>query len=193
MVEAVASFTRMEDGTREDYEILEQYEKPFIAETADRVLETLKSLKGSLGGYQLSRYDHCLQSATLAYEDGQDEEMVVAALLHDIGDILAPQNHSEVAAAVLRPYVSEKTYWIIKHHGAFQFYYFGHHYDMDRNVREKFKDSPWYQDCIDFCYKYDQCAFDPKKENKPLSFFEPMVRRIFERKPFVWDVGTKED
>lgn len=191
MTEGIASFTRMEDGTREDYELLEEYEVPFIAETADRVLTQLKALGGSLGGYQVSRYEHSLQSATRAHNDGQDEEMVVAALLHDIGDTLAPLNHSEIAAAVMRPYVSEKTYWIIKHHGAFQFYYFGHHYDMDRNVRDHFKDSPYYQDCIDFCYKYDQCSFDPNYDTKPLEFFEPMVRRIFSREPNSWDVGNK--
>ena len=116
------SFTEMKNGTKEDYLLLEKYEKDFERETADRLLKFLSSLNNTLEGYRVSRLEHSLQTATRAYKNGESEEMVVASLLHDIGDELAPMNHSQYAAAVLRPYVSEKTHWIIEKHGLFQTY-----------------------------------------------------------------------
>ena len=178
------SFTSMSAGTREDYELLELLEAQFAAGTADRVLEQLRGLAGSLAGYKVDRLDHSLQSASRAYRDGAEEEMVVAALLHDIGDLLAPHNHSEMAAAVLRPYVTERTYWVVRQHGLFQSYYYAHHRGGDRNARDRYLDHPWYQDAVDFCHRWDQSSFDPEYECLPLEFFEPMVRRVFAREPF---------
>ena len=183
-VNATVSFTSMATGVQEDYDLLERLESEFSAGTADRVLEQLKGLSGSLAGYQVDRLEHSLQSATRAYRDGAEEEMVVAALLHDVGDLLAPDNHSEMAAAVLRPYVSERTYWIVRHHGLFQSYYFAHFRGGDRNTRDRYIDHPWYQDAVDFCHRWDQPSFDPAYESLDLEFFEPMVRRIFARAPF---------
>ena len=177
------SFTSMAAGTKEDYEMLERLEAEFAASTADRVLEQLRGLAGSLGGYKVDRLEHSLQSATRAYRDEADEEMVVAALLHDIGDLLSPHNHSELAAAVLRPYVSERTYWIVREHGLFQSYYYAHHFGDDRNARDRYINHEWYQDAVDFCERWDQSSFDPEYETLPLEFFEPMVRRIFARDP----------
>ena len=178
------SFTSMAAGTREDYELLETLEAQFASTTADRVLEQLRGLAGSLAGYKVDRLEHSLQSATRAHRDGADEEMVVAALLHDIGDLLAPHNHSEMAAAVLRPYVTERTYWVVRQHGLFQSYYYAHHMGGDRNARDRYIDHEWYQDAVDFCHRWDQSSFDPEYESLPLEFFEPMVRRIFAREPF---------
>ena len=177
-------FTSMAEGTREDYELLEQLEVKFAEGATDRVLAQLRGLEGSLSGYQIDRLEHSLQSATRAHRDGAEEEMVVAALLHDIGDLLSPNNHSELAAAVLRPYVSERTYWIVRHHGLFQSYYYAHHTGGDRNARDAYRDHPWYQDTVDFCHRWDQSSFDPNYESLPLEFFEPMVRRVFAREPF---------
>jgi predicted HD phosphohydrolase len=109
--------------------------------------------------------------------------MIVATLIHDIGDSLAPNNHSQLVAAILRPYVSEKVYWIILHHGMFQEYYYAHHVGRDRNVRDQFKDHPYYQDTVDFCEKWDQKSFDPDYESYSLEHFEPMVRRLFSKEP----------
>ncbi len=178
------AFTSMAAGTREDYELLELLEAQFASGTANRVLDQLRGLAGSLAGYKVDRLEHSLQSATRAYRDGADEEMVVAALLHDIGDLLAPHNHSEMAAAVLRPYVSERTYWVVRQHGLFQSYYYAHHMGGDRNARDRYIDHPWYQDAVDFCHRWDQSSFDPKYDSLPLEFFEPMVRRVFAREPF---------
>ena len=177
------SFIHMADGTREDYELLARCEEDFIAGLPERLLTALSDLGDSFGGYKVSRLEHSLQSATRAYRNGEDEELVVAALLHDIGDVLAPYAHSEYAAAILRPYVSDKTYWIVKHHGLFQMYYYAHYFGKDRNVRERFKNHPYYQDTVRFCECYDQNCFDPDYSAESLAFFAPLVNRIFSRPP----------
>ena len=180
----MVAFTRMKDGTTEEYRLLNELEDEFMASTADRVLEHLLGLADGLSGYQVTRLEHALQCATRAWRDGADEEMTVAALLHDIGDHLSTANHGEMAAAVLRPFVSDRTYWILKYHGVFQGYYFFHHLGGDRHARDRYKDSEHYQACVDFCEKWDQCSFDPEYDWLPLTHFEPMVRRIFARAPF---------
>ena len=178
------NFTEMKNGSKEDSELLERYEKNFERKTADRLLKYLASQTTTLEGYQITRLEHSLQAATRAYKNGESEEMVVATLLHDIGDDLAPMNHSQYAASIIRPYVSEKTYWIILHHGLFQTYFSAHHLGGDRNARDKFKDHKYYQDTVDFCEKYDQSSFDPNYKSMSLEEFEPMVKKIFDRKPF---------
>ena len=174
----------MKNGSKEDYELLEKYEKNFERKTADRLLKYLASQTTTLEGYQITRLEHSLQAATRAYKNGESEEMVVATLFHDIGDDLAPMNHSQYAASIIRPYVSEKTYWIILHHGLFQTYYSAHHLGGDRNARDKFKNHEYYQDTVDFCEKYDQSSFDPNYKSMSLEELEPMVKKIFDRKPF---------
>ena len=178
------SFTEMKNGTKEDYLLLDKNEKDFASKTAERILKFLSSLTDTLEGYQISRLEHSLQCATRAYKANENEEMVVAALLHDIGDELAPMNHSEYAASILKPYVSERTHWIIEKHGEFQMFYYAHHLGGDKNAREKYKDSEHYQATIDFCENYDQVSFDPNYKSMTLKDFEPMVRNIFARKPF---------
>ena len=178
------SFTEMKTGTKEDYLLLDKNEKDFAKKTADRILKFLSSLTETLEGYQVSRLEHSLQSATRALHAGESEEMIVAALLHDIGDELAPMNHSEYAASILKPYVSEKTHWIVEKHGEFQAYYYAHHLGGNRNKRDKYKGHKYFDACVNFCEKYDQCSFDPNYESYPLEKFEPMVRNIFARKPY---------
>ena len=180
------SFTEMKNGTKEDYQLLEKYEKDFERKTADRIIKYLASQTTTLEGYQITRLEHSLQAATRAYKNDESEEMVVATLLHDIGDDLAPMNHSQYAASILRPYVSERTYWIIKHHGLFQTYYSAHHLDGDRNVRDKFKDHEFYQATINFCENYDQASFDPNYKSMTLDEFYPMVQKIFAKKPYYY-------
>ena len=180
------NFTEMKNGTKEDYQLLERYEKKFERQTADRILKYLASQTSTLEGYQLTRLEHALQAATRAYKNGESEEMVVATLIHDIGDDLAPMNHSQYAASILRPYVSEKTYWIILHHGLFQTYYSAHHLGGDRNARDKFKDHEHYQATINFCENYDQSSFDPNYKSMSLDEFSPMVKRIFSKTPYYY-------
>ncbi len=178
------NFTQMKDGTKDEYLLLDKYEQDYINGTADRILNFMKGLTSTLEGYKITRLEHSLQSATRALNDGADEEMIVATLLHDIGDELAPLNHSEYAASVLKPYVSEKTHWIIEKHGEFQMYYYAHHLGKNQNQRDKYKDHKYYQDAVNFCEKWDQVSFDPDYKSKPLSFFAPIVKKIFARKPY---------
>ena len=174
----------MKHGSKEDYLLLEKNEKKYIQNTADRIIKFMDGLNSTLEGYQISRLEHSLQTATRALNDKADDEMIVAALLHDIGDELAPLNHSEYAAAVLKPYVSEKTHWIIEKHGEFQMYYYAHHLGGNKNQRDKYKGHKYYQDTVDFCEYWDQKSFDPNYKSLPLKEFEPMVKKIFSRKPY---------
>ena len=171
-------FIRMEDGTREEYEFLDGMEKQYIEGLPERLMNAMRALEHSISGYQINRLQHCLQGATRAHRAGESDEMIIAILLHDIGDELAPHSHSEMAAAILRPYVSNRLYWIVKNHGIFQMYYYGHHCGGDRNTRDMFKDHEWYQDAVDFCHNYDQNCFDPDYDSESLEFFEPILRRV---------------
>ena len=178
-------FARMEDGTREDYELLFRDAHKIHEHIAPEVLGYLEKLRGSGGAFKVDRLEHSLQTATMAHRDGAEEEMVVAALIHDIGDFFAPLNHGDFAAAILKPYVSERTYWVVKHHPVFQAYYYAHHIGRDRDARDRYADSPHYQACVDFCHKWDQAAFDPDYDSMELDAFVPMVERLFSRPPFI--------
>jgi predicted HD phosphohydrolase len=177
------SFRQMQHGTREDYLLLDEAERSYAAGLGGRVLDALRKLDHSLEGYPVSRLQHSLQAATRALRDRADEELIVAALLHDIGDELAPYNHAELAAAILRPYVRSEVTWIVAQHGLFQNYYYVHHFGGDRHARERLREHPCYAACVHFCAAWDQCSFDPDYAAEPLEFFEPMVRRIFARAP----------
>lgn len=184
MTETV-SFTQMKDGTKEDYELLERLEKPYLALTADRLLDELRRQgEATLSGYKITRLEHGLQSATRALRDGADIDWVVGALLHDVGDGLAPQNHDRFAAEVLRPFVREEVAWVVEHHGIFQTFYYGKHYGWDENARDKFKDHPCFQSCADFCERWDQSSFDPNYISEPLEVFESMVKEVFCREAY---------
>ena len=172
-------FVHMADGTREEYAFIARCEEGRDAGLADQLLEMLVKLGGNTFGYKVDRLTHSLQSATLALRDGADEEQIVCALLHDVGDNFAPHNHGQFAAAILRPYVSEENHWVVAHHGIFQGYYYFHHYDGDRHARDRFKDNPHYDACVRFCERWDQCAFDPDYDTLPLQTFAPMVRKLF--------------
>ena len=178
-------FTEMKNGSKEDYLLLDKLEKKYIAKTGDRIINYLQKYDQTLEGYKVSRLEHSLQAATRALKDSASDEMIVATLLHDIGDDLAPANHAEFAASILRPYVSEKTHWILKKHGEFQMYYYAHHIGADRNKRDQYKDHKFYNDCIKFCELWDQSSFDPNYKSLELKEFEPLIKKIFSRKPYI--------
>lgn len=185
MAAETVSFSQMKDGTKEDYELLERLEQPFREGTADRLLAELAAqAEDTLSGYKITRLEHGLQSATRARRDGADTDWVVAALLHDIGDRLAPQNHDRMAAEILRPFVREEVAWTVEHHGIFQTYFYGHHYGWDRNARDRFRDHPCYRSCADFCERWDQSSFDPDYVSDPLDSFADEVRAVFARKAY---------
>jgi predicted HD phosphohydrolase len=177
------SFAHMTEATREDFELCARDLEDDAKELPNRILKALAALEANQGPIQVTRLEHSLQSATHAYNDGREEDYVVAALVHDIGDQLAPYTHGSVVAAILRPFVSQRICWVIEHHGLFQTYYSAHFFGQDRNARDVHKDNPYYEDCVEFCERYDQNCFDPDFESLPLEFFAPMVQRVFSRPP----------
>ncbi|MBZ8117198.1 HD domain-containing protein [Roseovarius sp. LXJ103] len=178
------SFTKMKDGTKEDYDFLTEHETEYTKGTAHRLLTAMVDLNKGLSGYQVTRLGHSLQSATRAWRDRADTDWVVAALLHDIGDIYAPYNHDEYAASILKPFVREQCTWCVQTHGDFQMVYYAHHVGADPEKRSKHKGSPYFDDCAAFCERWDQASFDPAYDTLPLEFFAPMVEEVFARKPY---------
>jgi predicted HD phosphohydrolase len=176
-----ATFHAMTDGTQEDWMKIASAAAEFNRGLPDRVVAHLKLLEGDCGGFAVDRLEHSLQSATLAFRDGMDEEYVICALLHDMGDILASSNHAELGATVLRPFVSEENWWMLHHHGIFQGYYFFHHLGLDRDMREQFRGHPCFERTAAFCARHDQNAFDPGYDTMPLEAFVPMVQRVMAR------------
>ncbi len=174
-----ARFSNMESSTAADWKIIASHLGPFAKALPDRILAHLRLLDGDFGGFPVDRLTHSLQTATLAHRDGRDDEYVVCALLHDIGDTLGSYNHADIAAAILKPFVSEANHWMVEKHGIFQGYYFFHHLGMNRDMREIFRDSPWFAQAEEFCARYDGPAFDVDADFLPLEFFEPMLRRVF--------------
>ncbi len=175
---AKAKFTAMVEGTQEDWSAIIKGSAPFSRALPDRLIANLKQLKEDTGGYPVDRLEHSLQTATRAFKDGRDEEYVVCALLHDIGDLLGPSNHAEIGAVILKPFVSERNHWMLDKHGIFQGYYFFHYLGLDRDMREQFRGHPDFEYTAQFCHLYDQNSFDPAYESMPLEAFEPMLRRV---------------
>jgi len=179
-----ARFTQMIDGTQAEYLALEKLEHEYIQTLPQRICQSLMALQSGLGGYAVDRLEHSLQTATRAERDGADEELVVAALIHDIGDELSPMNHAELAAAIIKPYVRPQVTWIVEQHGLFQSYYFNHHYGKDRNGRERYRAHPWFDACEQFCLRWDQASFDPNYQSYDLDHFKPLLEKIFLRTAF---------
>lgn len=173
-----ATFTAMTEGTQADWAAIVRTGMAHQGEHVDRILSHLKLLGGDYGGFNVDRLEHSLQTATRAHRAGQDEEYVVCALLHDVGDILLPASHAELGAAILKPYVSERNHWMLEKHGIFQGYYFFHHLGLDRDMREEWRGHPWFEYTAQFCHLYDQNSFDPAYDTMPLEAFTPMMRRV---------------
>ena len=178
-IESRAKFRAMTEGTAADWMTIAAHFGPFAMQGGKRVIEHLKLLDGDYGGFPVDRLTHCLQTATRAYKDGREEEYVVCALLHDIGDTLGAFNHPDIAAAILKPFVLEENHWMVEKHGIFQGYYFFHYLGQDRDMRDQFRGHAHFERTAEFCEKYDQAAFDPDYESMPLSAFEPMVMKLF--------------
>lgn len=188
-------FTAMQDGDAEDYAFLEAHEVDYASGTATRLLAALEGLDESLSGYQITRLGHSLQAATRAWRAGADDDWVVCALLHDIGDIFAPYNHDEYAAAILKPFVREQCTWVVEKHGDFQRLYYAHHTGGNPHARDRYKGHPYFDDCAAFCADWDQVSFDPAYRHEGIEFFRAAVERVFARKaydPAVIRAGVRE-
>ena len=177
-------FNQMKDGDLEDYAFLTEHETEYAAKTADRLLDAMVALDQSLSGYKITRLGHSLQSATRAWRAGADVDWIVSALLHDIGDIYAPYNHDEYAATIIRPFVREQCAWVVEKHGDFQLLYYADHVGANPHKRDAYRDSPYFNDCADFCEYWDQSSFDPDYATLGLPFFAPLVRDVFARRTF---------
>ena len=180
---AIQGYTRMDQITLEQWNYTNQCFEELIDGLTDRIVNTLLGLRGHCMGSQVDRFEHCLQTATRALRDGADEEIIVCALLHDIGDDLAPYNHGRVAASILEPYISEHNAWMLANHEVFQGYYFHEFIDRDPNERDKFKTHPAYEQTITFCDRWDQLSFDPTYDTLSLSIFRPILESILRRQP----------
>ena len=184
---ASVSYTRMADMTAADLELINADAEEDARELPRRLMDAVAKLEEFQGPLKVSRLEHSLQSATRAYRAGKEDEYVAAALLHDIGDALAPYSHGEMVAGVLRPFVSERVCWIVQKHALFQAYYYAHLAGADRNARDKYIGHPWYGDCVEFCEQFDQNCFDPEYDSLPLEFFRPIVEEVFRRPKYVAD------
>src|SRR3954470_1134045 len=178
MLEQV-SFRQMQDGTTEDWALLERFEEAFNAGLPDRILAAVDKLKGSFGGFYVSAINHLQEAAPSAMRDGKDEDALVAALIHRIGDDLAPSAHGEMVASVLKPFVREELCWMVQRHPVFQLHHFGYLSDEERNSRDRWRDDPHFDLTAEFCERYDQASFDPDYPTESIDVFEPMVRRVF--------------
>ncbi len=176
-----AQFQAMMESTAEDWAAISRASAGFHRQHADRLLQALRDLDDDSGGFAVSRLEHSLQTATRAHRDGRDEEYVVCALMHDIGDLMGPSNHAEVGAVIMKPFVSEANHWMLDKHGVFQGYYFFHHLGLDRDMREQYRGHPHFEYTAQFCHLYDQNSFEPGYDTMPLEAFEPMLRRVVER------------
>jgi predicted HD phosphohydrolase len=175
---ARASFTRMENCTQKDWEIIVPEAMKMAKTLPDRIMDHLKLLEGDYGGFPVDRYSHSLMTATLALRAGRDEEYVLCALLHDIGDTLGSFNHPDIAAAILKPFASDANLWMVQNHGIFQGYNFFHHIGLNRNMRDMFKGHEHYRHTNEFVELFDNPAFDPACPMEPISTFAPMLRRF---------------
>ncbi len=175
-----ARFGAMTEGTQEDWAVIGAASLEFNRALPDRLLAYLRQLGDEKGGFAVDRLEHSLQTATRAHRDGRDEEYVVCALIHDIGDLMGPANHAEIGAVIMKPYVSDANHWMLDKHGVFQGYYFFHYLGLDRDMREQYRGHPHFEYTAQFCHLYDQNSFDPDYDSMPLEAFEPMLRRVLE-------------
>lgn len=173
-----AAFHAMTEGTRDDWRIIGAGTVDLAVGLPDRLLDQLRALGGDFGGFAVDRLEHSLQTATRAYRADRDDEYVFCALMHDVGDLLGSFNHADVAAAIVKPFVSERNHWMVEQHAIFQGYYFFHHLGLDRDMREQFRGHEWFDHTAEFCHEYDQPAFDPAYDTLPLEHFEPLVRHM---------------
>lgn len=171
-----ARFHAMDEGTQEDWSIIAGHALEFGSQLPDRVLAHLRLLDGDFGGFAVDRLTHSLQTAARAEKAGRSDDYVLCALLHDIGDTLGPFNHADIAASIVKPFVSDDLHWMVEKHAEFQGYYFFHFLGLDRDRRERYRDHQWFDLTAEFCADFDQVAFDPGYPTPPLEHYEPLIR-----------------
>ncbi len=177
-VESKPTFTSFAESTKQDWEQIIPHLAVSQAMVADRVIDLMASLENDHGGFPVNRLEHSLQTATRAERDGRDNEYVLCALLHDIGDTLSPYDHPAIAASILKPFVSPANHWMVEKHGIFQGYYFWDYIGLDSQAREEFRGHEFFDHTEEFCAKYDQTAFDSEYKSNPLEHYIPLIREV---------------
>jgi predicted HD phosphohydrolase len=178
-----ATFTSFQDSTEEDWALIMSQREALSESLPSHILQQMEHLRNDYGGFPVDRLEHSVQTATRAEKDGRDDEYIICSLIHDIGDILTPHNHPDLAAAILKPFVSEENHWMVAHHGIFQGYYFWHYLGGDRNARDEFSGHEHYDHCEEFCSLYDAPAFDPSYKSNPLEHYVPLIEDFFRSNP----------
>ena len=172
-------FTRMDQGKIEDWMVIAQAVAQRRAAMPQVIRRMLGQLEEQVDGFAVNQLEHSLQTATRALRAGATEELIVAALCHDIGKVISIENHPAIAAEILKPYVSQETYEIVRTHQDFQ----GRHYyallGKSPEAREQYTGQPWFEMARQFTDEWDQTAFNPDYDTLPLSYFEPMIDRVF--------------
>lgn len=175
----IVDFTRADLATEEELRIIDNYFEDHIKGLPTRIIEALQGLSCYQMGYRVNQLEHSLQTATRALRDGSDQETIVCALLHDIGEHLAPINHGDFAAAILRPYVSPENAWMVHHHGILQSHNYLDGLSLDSNEYERLQEHPAFERTIRFYKMWDQISFDPNYDTLSLSVFIPMFESVF--------------
>ena len=171
------TFTRMDESTAEQWAVIGKETFEHQGRVADRTLEMLRSLDEITDGFAVDQLTHSLQTATRAERAGADPEMVFASLLHDVGKAVSVPNHPEIAAAIIKPYVREDVYQVIRVHQDFQGRHYYQHFGGDPNARDKYLGASWFDLAAQFADDWDQVAFDPAYDTLPLDHFVPLVRK----------------
>ncbi|MBP6824841.1 MAG: HD domain-containing protein [Acidobacteria bacterium] len=175
------SFTRMDQSTVEDWMVIGGEVAKRQSQMPAMIKSMLKQLEDQVDGFSMNQLQHALQTATMAERAGASEELIVAALCHDIGKVISVINHPAIAAEILKPYVSPETYEVIRTHQDFQGKHYYEHFGMNPNLREEHESQPWFELAKKFTDEWDQAAFDPNYETQTLEHFEPMIDRVFSK------------
>jgi predicted HD phosphohydrolase len=176
---ATTHFTRMDESTAEQWAVIGAETMANQPRVADEILGMITRLEGIVDGFGTNQLVHALQTATYAEKAGADQEVVVASLCHDIGKLISVFNHPGIAAEILKPYVRDEVYFMIKAHQDFQGKHYYHHFGANPDAREQYRDEQWFDLAARFADEWDQVAFDPDGEYLPLEHFEPAVREVF--------------
>jgi predicted HD phosphohydrolase len=186
-MEAIANrrtdFTRMDESTRDQWQVIGEATIAHQPNVAHRIISMLRSFDGVHLGFGVDQLHHMLQTATMAKRANAADEIVLCALLHDVGKYISVANHGQIAAEMLKPYVSPAAYQIVRTHQDFQGKHYYEHFGMQSNLRERYQQEPWFALACEFTDEWDQAGFDPKYPVLPLSEFEPLVHQFFARFP----------
>lgn len=178
-------FTRMDQSTEQEWEHISEQHMPHIFDMPNRIMGMLKQLQTLTLGFSTDQLHHALQTATMARRAGAEDEMILISLIHDIGKVISVPNHGQIAAEMIKPYVSEDAYHVIRTHQDFQGEHYYQYMGKPQDLRKQFVNESWYAKAVEFTDEWDQAAFDPKYEVDSLESFEPLINKFFAAPNFI--------